>query len=182
VSARGQGNDLGDALARLAKKLERRNSGGLLQVRVGEAWRKVAGASVGEHTAGAHIRDGELVVLVDSPAWATELSALSEVYRQAINEEIGEKAVRTVRFTVSKKVAAEKKQVAERPGGEERQREDRPPSAPLTDQERAQVEMSAAAIEDEALRETVIRVTIADLEWKKGQREAEGRERTREGP
>jgi predicted nucleic acid-binding Zn ribbon protein len=50
------------------------------------AWSTVAGESVCSHTTGAHLRRGELVVYVDSPVWATELSALSEPYRVAINE------------------------------------------------------------------------------------------------
>ena len=54
-------------------------------------------------------------------------------------------------------------------------------SAPLTDTERAQVEASAAVIEDDRLREVVIRATVADLEWKKGIRRAETPQKPRDG-
>ena len=60
-----------------------------MQVRVAEAWEIVAGPSAASHTTGAHVRDGELVVYVDSPVWATELSALAALYRQEINKQPG---------------------------------------------------------------------------------------------
>ena len=179
---RTRGTGLGDELTRIMRRIDRSGKG-LLQVRVAEAWETVAGPSAAAHTTGAHVRGGELMVYVDSPVWATELSALAALYRQEINKYLGQEVVETVRFSVSRK-AAEK--TAQSPKGVDRGEGDeadpRVASIPLSQGERRQVEASVAAIKDEALRETVLRATIADLEWKKGLAAAKSRQDGREGP
>lgn len=176
---KGRATNLSDELSRLAGRFDRR--GGLLQAKVAAAWKSVAGPNVAAHTTGAHIRGGEMVVFVDSPIWAAELSALSEKYRVAINEEIGQDAVKAIRFSVSRRVAEERELEQREAEDEAFYSEDKGASVPLSEQERAQVEMSASSIKDEELRKAVVRATIADLEWKKGLRAAEGRETPREG-
>lgn len=164
----GKSTSLGSSLDHLVKRLDRKSGGGLLQTRAAQAWYRLAGDSVTSHTTGAHVRDGEMVVYVDSSVWATELSALAEEYRTRINAEIGEESVKSMRFVVSRKVG-EQRQV-ERAEEETAAfyTEDKVQSVPLTDAERAQVDASAAQIEDEDLREAVVAATVADLEWKKG--------------
>jgi len=170
-----KGTQLTDALELLSARLDKRSGGGYLQSRVAEAWKKLAGPSVEHHTTGAHLRKGELLVSVDSPVWATELSALSEHYRQALNDELGEEAVSSVRFTVSRAVqlSAERRRDDDEDAREKA--EEKVPSLALTDQEREQVYSSASVIPDPELREAAIKATIADLEWKKGLREAKRR-------
>ena len=130
-----RGHNLGDELSRLTARLDRKSGGAYLQATVSRAWAKVAGDSVVGHTTGAHLREGELLVYVDSPVWATELSALSEPYRVALNEEIGEQAVRTVRFSVSRKVQFKvEEDLSEREAAKERE-SDKVPSVPLSDAE-----------------------------------------------
>jgi hypothetical protein len=179
---RKKGVDLGSELDRLAKGLNRRGGGGLVQARVMDAWAEVAGHSVLAHTTGAHLREGELVIHVDSPVWATELSALSENYRGAVNEKLGKEMVRAVRFSVSRKVAQQRAESQRESEAEASYREDDVPSVPLTDNERAQIEASVSGIGDSELREAVLRATVADLEWKKGIKAAKSREAAREGP
>ncbi len=160
--------DLSTSLTRLVAKLDRANKGAYQQVMASRAWESVAGQATLAHTTGAHLREGEMVVFVDSPLWATELTSLSEQYRQALNTEIGKEVVKSVRFTVSRKVQEhQRREAAEKEAGEFYS-EDKVDPVPLTDEERRQVESSAAAIEDEELREAVLRATIADLQWKKG--------------
>lgn len=181
MTAKKRGTDLGSALRGITARLDRKSGGGLTQVRVATAWDKVAGPTVNEHTTGAHLRERELVVFVDSPVWATELSALASQYQKAINEEIGQELVTSVRFSVSRRVqTAGEIESQERAALDERKR-DVVESVPLTPQERAQVEASASGIPDQELRQAVIRATIADLEWKKGLAASKSRETRREG-
>jgi hypothetical protein len=169
---KGRSGQIGPALDRLVGRLDRNSGGGYLQTRAAQAWEKIAGKAVTAHTAGAHIRDGkEMVVHVDSPLWATELSALSEHYRRSVNQELGQDLVKSVRFTVSRNVQREQKVLQELVGEEAtRTAQGSAEPVPLTQGELAQVEMSVAAIRDEELREAVQKATIADLQYKKGRR------------
>jgi len=178
---RGRQTQLGTSLAAALGRLDRRNPGAALSARVGTAWVDIVGKSVQNHTTGAYMREGLLIVYVDSPAWATELSAMSERYRTALNEEIGEELVKDIRFTVSRRVAEEHRIVAAEKDTEDFYRVDDVPSVPLTPTERAQVEDSVAAIEDPELREAVFSATVKDLEWKKGIAARNARETPREG-
>lgn len=177
---RRKGVDLESELRRLAARLDR-SGGGLSQAKIHTAWADVAGPLVTSHTTGAHLRDSELVVYVDTAVWATELSALAGPYQEALNQYLGEEVVKAVRFTVSRKVQEAFAHQATEKAKQAESREDDVPSVALTDQERAQVEASAAAIGDEELREAVIRATVADLEWKKGIEVAKSREKARQG-
>jgi len=144
-------------------------------------WQELAGPMVTGHTTGAHLRDGTLVIYVDGPAWATELTAMSETYRKRINEELGKNLVRTIRFTVSRKVAEEFRLKRTELEHEEFYLEDVVDSVPLTKTERAQIEASTESIPDAGLREAAVRATVADLEWKKGLVARKARETAREG-
>jgi hypothetical protein len=179
---RSKGLGLGEGLERLASRLDRKGAGGLAQARVADAWRRVAGPSVNDHTTGAHLRDTEMVVFVDSPVWATELSALSEHYRRAVNEAIGQQLVSAVRFAVSNRVEQVRHAEYQESEKDAYYDRDKVPSVLLSEHEREQVRVSAAAIEDTELREAVIRATIADLEWKRGIEAAKRREGPAGGP
>ncbi|HET6350637.1 MAG TPA: DUF721 domain-containing protein [Coriobacteriia bacterium] len=181
MKRKGSHAKLSAGLDKLATKLNKKNEGALDQARVALAWEKIAGPTVLSHTTGAHVRRGELVIYVDSPLWATELSALSEKYREAVEEEIGKGAVRSVRFAVSRKVEMHRELMRVEEQTTSHYMRDNVDSIPLTEEERSQVDASAAEIPDAELREAVIRATVADLEWKKGIRAAKGREGAREG-
>lgn len=181
MKRKGSHTKLSSGLDKLATKLNKNNEGALDQARVAMAWEKIAGPTVLSHTTGAHLRRGEMVIYVDSPLWATELSALSEKYREAVEEEIGKGRVRSVRFAVSRKVEMHRELMRTEEETSNHYLRDKVDSVPLTEVERAQVEASAAEIPDAELREAVIRATVADLEWKKGIRATKGREEPREG-
>lgn len=179
---RGKKQPLESVLNKVISRLDRKSGGGYRQARIHSTWNALAGERVASHTAGAHLREGELVVYVDSPVWAAELSALSEHYRTAMNSALGQETVKSVRFSVSRKVEEKRRVDLHEEQQETAAEKDKVPSVPLSAQERAQVEMSVASIPDEELREAVLRATVADLEWKKGQRESKSREERREGP
>jgi hypothetical protein len=166
---------LADALAAYVRKLDR-GGGHLVAARVTEAWPRAAGHDIARHTAGVFLREGELVVYVDSSVWATELTALGEQLRKSLNETLGQELVRTIRFTVSRKVHEERQRERAEQETEDFYAEDLVEPVPLTDAEIEQVGRSAAVIKDESLREAAIRATVKDLEWKRGleRREAAG--------
>jgi hypothetical protein len=165
---KGKQTGLGSALDVELRRLDRKNGGAYTAARVMLAWDRVAGEGIARHTTGAHLRDGVLIVYVDSNTWATQYTAMAEQYRRSINSNLGEDLVSTLRFVVSRKVHEEHRLKRVQADLEEFYRQDDVPSVPLTPVERAQVESSVAEIPDAGLREAVLRATVRDLEWKKG--------------
>jgi hypothetical protein len=137
------------------------------------SWEKAAGPDIARHTHGMVVRHGELVVYVDSPTWANELSLMSEELRVRLNEELGKDLVTSMRFTVSRQVREERQREALDQEGAESAPE---PAAPLSSAEQGQVEYVARTIEDNGLREAAVRAMTRSLEWKKGLLSRNGRE------
>jgi hypothetical protein len=161
---------VGEAAHGLLKRLDK--GGNIERARAVAAWRDVAGEEVAAHAMGFAMRGSELLVYVDSPVWATELTALSERYRSDINTAVGKELVGSMRFTVSKKVSEEHAwEEARRMVAESAQVRHIKP-IPATAQERSQIEAMAAGIHDETLREAAVSAAICGLEWRKG-READ---------
>jgi hypothetical protein len=179
----GAPKDLGASLGNLVRSLDRASGGGWQQIRVNEAWSEVAGPTVMEHTADVHLRTAprELVVAVDSPVWATELSALSALYLEKLNEVLGQKAVKSIRFTVSRKVVSRREDQQSEAEHEEFYAPDPIEPAELSAVEVAQVEQSAAEIPDEELRRAVVSATLKDLALKKARRMAKSRQTPPQG-
>ena len=164
---------LGDVLGPLLSSLDR--NGGLAAARAAEEWKEAAGPEIARHTAGVFLRGDELVVNVDSPVWATELSALGETLRQSLNARLGQELVRTIRFTVSRNVEAKRARERDEAKSVESYTEDVVEPVALSAAEVEQVRRSASVIRDEGLREAVIRATVKDLEWKRGMARREAR-------
>lgn len=144
------------------------------QVRISRLWETIAGEVVSGHTTGAHLDGTCLIVYVDEPAWATELTALSGEYLKRFETEMGQGAVESMRFIVSRRVAEKNRFIAAEKESEAAREKISP--VPLSDIEQAQIQASAAEIPDEKVREAVIRATIAGLAWKKGQDRARRRQ------
>ena len=157
---------LGDALWGYLRRVDKK--GDLARAQVAEVWLEAVGPEIAKHTADVHLREGELVVYVDSPVWATELTALSARLRQNVNECLGQELVGAMRFSVSRKVSVQRMREAQAEEDEQFYEEDKVEPEPLTEAEIEQVRQSAAAIRNPDLRETVIRATVKDLEWKRG--------------
>ncbi|MDY0341911.1 MAG: hypothetical protein RBS17_11975, partial [Coriobacteriia bacterium] len=82
----------------------------------------------------------------------------------------GEDAVRSLRFTVSKEVSLERAWEATLEHADSEYEPDAVEPIALSQVEIAQAEHVAAAITDDSLRETALRVMMKDLALKKGRR------------
>lgn len=141
--------------------------------RVVNAWSEVAGPEIARHTQGFALRNNqEMVVFVDSPVWANELALMAGDLVFRLNEHLGDETVKTLRFTVSKKVAEERSWEASLSSTGEEYMPDEVAPEHLSDVERMQVEHVASVVADPELRELALRVMIKDLEIKKGARNA----------
>lgn len=158
-------SDITDAVIRKADPKKHR-----FTARAAGVWEKIAGPDVARHTNATAVRNKEFIVSVDSAAWAHQLDMMKDHYLDSIRSEIGEGAVKSMRFTVSKKVAQEHCEEEQRTFVSEFYQPDTTPSVPLSETERRQAEHVAGMVSDEALRNTALRVMIKDLEWKKGAR------------
>lgn len=127
----------------------------------------MVGPQIATHSGRVFMRGDEMVVEVDSPIWAAELSAMSEMLRQRVNEALGKDEVSAIRFTVSRGVSRDRRQ-SEREAGEAEDRQRLVEPVPLTEGELAEVRKSVSAIENEALREAAFRATVKHLEWSRG--------------
>ena len=157
--------EITDSVVRRADPQKRRYG-----ARAALVWEKVAGVDVSKHTVATSVREGEFVVSVDSAAWAHQLDLMKDHYLESIRLEIGETAVKRMRFTVSKRVAEQRIQQEEQDETSGFYKPDTTPSVPLDESERRQAEYIAEAVKDEGLRDAALRVMIKDLEWKKGAR------------
>lgn len=139
------------------------------------AWPVVVGEEIARHTRGFALReDHELVVFVDGPAWANQLSLMADDIQQRINAHLGQNAVKSLRFTVSRAVAQQGAvQAAEEDAGTYYLPEPQTPAA-LDGVELEQARHVAAAVRDPGLRELALKVMVKDLEQKKGARISRG--------
>jgi len=134
------------------------------KARIVSAWEHIAGPDVSRHAVGHALRDGELIVYVDSNAWATELSLMAEGYRAKLNKEAGEDLVRVIRFNVSKK-ARDPDRGSERP---KQYAAPLPSPIALEQEEVEQIEYSTAGIKDDDVRRAASDLMRRDMEYKKG--------------
>lgn len=135
------------------------------------AWREVAGEAIASHTKGFALREkGELVVFVDSAAWANQLALMSSDLIDRLNSVVGQGSVKSIRFTVSRRVAEEAMwgALTEDEGGPTENHE--PDPVALDETEARQAAYVANAVGDPELREVALRVMVRDLELKKARR------------
>ncbi len=133
-------------------------------------WNEAVPEEIARHTTVAGIRDGELLVHVDSGTWATELSGLSGKLLEMIEEAAGKGAVKSIRFTVSRRVEMARDEEREREEVDALYRPEDVTPVPLTPQERAQVEHAAEQIEDDEVRQAFVEAMITDMELEKGRK------------
>jgi hypothetical protein len=169
---RGRSVPLGLTARSLIQGLDKK--GGLERARAVAVWCEVAGPEVSSHAKGFAMRDAELVVYVDSPAWATELTAMSEHYRAALNAALGKEMVGAIRFTVSRVPQGMES------GAPTRTAPLVSPAA-LSGEERAQIAEMAKTIHSESVRQAVIKAVEASLGWRKGLEEQSGRAARKSG-
>jgi predicted nucleic acid-binding Zn ribbon protein len=85
---------ISESVARLAKQLGLGDSLGLSAVF--ERWDEIVGHVLAAHTRPDRLRDGELVVVVDEPSWATEVRFLGDSIAKKCNERAGQEMVTSV--------------------------------------------------------------------------------------
>lgn len=135
-------------------------------------WPEAVGPDITRHTKGFALREGgELVIFVDSAAWANQLSLMSTELLDRVNARIGNASVTSLRFTVSRSVKEEIVWRAAEEAAEQAYAPDPDLARPLDDVELKQAEKVASVVNDDALREMALRVMVKDLEQKKGARE-----------
>jgi hypothetical protein len=91
----GDPQRLGEAIGRLLAE-----RGWRQRVAVSSAlgrWEEIVGADLAAHAWPEALRDGELVVVADSTAWATQLRLLAGPLIRRLNSELGDGTVRRVR-------------------------------------------------------------------------------------
>ena len=66
-------------------------------------WEEVAGKETALHTRPLRVRKGTLLVACSSSPWVQELTFLREKMVASLNEKIGEKVVKEIRFVVSRR-------------------------------------------------------------------------------
>lgn len=155
---RGQ-QSFGELAGRLLTRID--PEGRRHRAKVVNLWDEVCGPEVAAHARGFSLENGELLVYVDSPGWAQELALLSERFRVRMNEELGEEAVLSIRFFVSRR--ATEPRPGEEPADEQGEAEEGPPE-PISPTARTRIEEAAQEIEDEGLREAALRAARRDAD------------------
>lgn len=169
----GRDHHVGSEVRRLLGGLDRR--GDLGRARAVSAWQEIAGPEVAAHAAGYAMRGPELVVFTDNPVWASELSALSEQYRVAVNEHLGQEMVGSIRFTVSKHARRRDGRADDEEAASDRAGSPRTVDpVPLSEAETAALSRMAEGIHDERLREAALAAARRHLEWRRGLTKADG--------
>ena len=160
---------LGEITPDILKRADK--AGRRFGARAVDAWPAVVGQDVARHTQSFALRDDhELVVHVDSAAWANQLSLMSDDIRLRLNAHLGENAVRSLRFTVSKRVTEQRVSEALEADIETSYMPEPQNPVALDDVELEQARHVAAAIHDPELRDQALKVMVKDLEQKKGAR------------
>lgn len=133
-----------------------------------EAWGEVAGAEILKHTEGARFRKGELLVHVDSSAWANELQLMSEHLRERIDERLGKETVTSIKFTVSRKVGDRNRRKAAEDDKDHFYSARRTVGRDLTEREKEAVSEVARHVPDAGLRDALRRAMEASLRIRGG--------------
>lgn len=81
---------IGTALDRLMR--QRGMEDALILGRVASCWEEIVGPAVARQVRPQLVRDGELVVSVDHPAWATELELVGSAVLSRLSEALGDVA------------------------------------------------------------------------------------------
>jgi len=64
-------------------------------------WEDIVGPAIAQHAQVRSVRDGECTIVVDGPAWATQLRYAANDLLGRVNERCGDGAVTSVKVVVS---------------------------------------------------------------------------------
>jgi predicted nucleic acid-binding Zn ribbon protein len=68
--------------------------------RVADAWNAVAGSALAGHSRVRSVRDGEAVIEVDGPAWATQIRYLANDLVEGLDKVLGGRTITTLKVVV----------------------------------------------------------------------------------
>lgn len=68
--------------------------------RVSAAWITVAGTTLAAHSRVQSVRDGEAVIEVDNPAWATQIRYLAKDLVEGLDEALGARVITALQVVV----------------------------------------------------------------------------------
>ena len=83
-------------IAVLSVRRQTKSSAGHCRTPVFGRWEQIVGPEVAAHTRPDRFGDGELLVIADSTAWATQVRLLAATLVRRLNEELGDGTVRRV--------------------------------------------------------------------------------------
>ena len=115
------------------------------------AWPQIAGPTVAAHARAEAVRDGVLIVLTDSPAWAQELQLRRRDLVARVGAQVGEGVIRDIRFR-----SGRGRREAGKAG-----REPKPSEMRLSGRQQRDIKRAAAHIEAPELRERAERAFVS---------------------
>lgn len=138
---------------------------------VQHVWEEVAPEEILEHTDKVYVKKDAntgkklMIVYIDSPGLAADMSARKWRIKMQVEKELGEGPLEDIKFIPSS--ALYKKETFRKRDKEQEKEHDIEP-VNLDENERREIEEEVSIVEDGELRETLLKARIIDAEWKKG--------------
>lgn len=168
------GNNIGSEIKGLVGNLERANPSLSATARIKKAWNKSVDDRIKKHVVAIFVvpntDESEVIIYVDSPIWAAELSMQEDLIKLKLNVDLQREQIEKIRFIVSKEqyVNKEKKRTTYDELREEEESYRSVEPARLDEEELLSIQEAAAHIEDDKMRMAAYAAAKANLEWQKG--------------
>lgn len=127
------------------------------------AWHQVVGPEVSRHTEGGRFRNGNLLVFVDSSAWANELRVMGEAFRASLNAKLGKETVTSLRFDVSRRVSVKREMRRAESEGRARYAPRKTARRGITAKEHTELRIVSESVGDPEVAHALRRAMEADL-------------------
>ena len=101
VKKKKQMSALTEELDKVLHKLSKNNPSLAQNTKVMIAWEHICPPYFYKYTTGVELRGSKVIIFISSPVIAHDLGAMSEMYKEAINNYIGKQIVSSVSFYVS---------------------------------------------------------------------------------
>lgn len=155
-----------DLVGKTIDELGKGNRKALRAAYIQTIWEQIAPKEVLDHTDNVFLfmKDGkkEMVVYVDSPIWAAELTACKDRLRMFMEQRLGEGPIDIMKFQASS-MAYRKKTFIKR----EEENQSDTGSIPLTNAEIDDIFEYTNSIEDEGLKNAIRQAWTKNKEWQK---------------
>ena len=168
------GNNIASEIKGLVGDLERANPSLSVTARIKKAWNKTVDDRISKHVVALFVvpntAESEVIVYVDSPIWAAELSMQEDLIKLKLNMDLQKEQIEKIKFIVSKEqyINKEKKRTTYDELREEEESYKKVEPAHLDDDELLSIQEAVAHIEDDQMRMAAYAAAKANLEWQKG--------------